>query len=391
MKLLALTTSFPQEADDFRGRFIAEWADSLSRLGHQVSVAAPSGSYAPTGVRRISYRSVGSLLSGHGAPEYLEKKPILGAIQGLGVAASMWATARSTVEQEDLLIGHWLVPSVCVALAVGRHHQRPIHGYVHGSDLALIERLPTARLILRAVDERAAGLTFVSRDLRDRFLDLLGRSPRSTISVIPMGISRPTPCSHFRASLMNRAAGRPIITTVGRMVPVKGLQVLAESLSGRRDLLWVAAGIGPEASEIRKEAARREVNVWMPGQISATEREALLASSALFVQPSILHQGQREGSPVSVIEAMAAGVPTVVTSTGGMSDIAVEAQCRLVEPGNPSQLSAMIDTLLTCRSTRLEMSQAHLEYAGSYLWENLAVHHDSALNASRDNLSCAWL
>jgi glycosyltransferase involved in cell wall biosynthesis len=79
------------------------------------------------------------------------------------------------------------------------------------------------------------------------------------------------------------------------------------------------------------------------GWVDGADKEALLASADLLVLPSYY-----EAFSVSILEAMAAGVPVVSTAVGGIPDVLEDGACGvLVAPGDVKALAAaLIDTLL---------------------------------------------
>jgi glycosyltransferase involved in cell wall biosynthesis len=110
------------------------------------------------------------------------------------------------------------------------------------------------------------------------------------------------------------------IVTVGRLVPAKNylglLQSVALALREVRDLkLWII-GDGREADMLKNMAAELGITsaVRFFGEQSAVGD--WLNSADLFVSSSI-----SEGLPISILEAMAAGLPTIVTNVGGMPEV----------------------------------------------------------------------
>lgn len=388
MQLLALTTSFPNSEHDHRGRFVAEWAQSMQRQGDTVRVLSQPGAYCPPGVQRLTYRSPGNLLNGDGAPEFMARAPIRGLLSGGLTSASMLLEAVRAIQPADLCVAHWLIPCALAALAAGRRHCNPVHGYVHGSDLALMERVEGPWLA-RLIDDRIMGITFVSEDLKSRFLSCLDRPARAHLSVLPMGISRPEPCPDFRRQIRSVAAGRPVISSIGRLVPIKGLDVLLRALAHRTDVLWVAAGDGAERETLQALAREHGVPLHLPGNISAEQREALLSESQLFVQPSVSLNQRREGTPLAVLEALAAGVPVIATATGGMVDLAESAGVYLVPAGDQAALKIAIEMLLSDVHRRQEMSDVHRRFGKEVSWPRLGPKHRAVLEESLARFRCA--
>jgi glycosyltransferase involved in cell wall biosynthesis len=387
VKLLALTTSFPHDAEDYRGRFVAEWASSLVQQGDEVRVLAPSGGYSPDGVSRLQYYSPGTLLGGEGAPELLAKRPVYGALSGCITSAGMLWRATTAIRADEMLVGHWLIPSAFVALGAGRRWCTPVHGYAHGSDVALLER-PGGRGLARMIDRKIMGITFVSDDLRHRYLRCLGRPSEARLSVIPMGITRLEPCGRFRRWVSDMAQGRRVVTTIGRLVPIKGLDVLVRALSGVEDCVWFAAGEGAERESLRRLAKQVGVHLITPGVISPDQREALLAETDVFVHPSRQVGMRREGTPVSVMEALSAGVPSVVSRTGGLSELAHDSGMLTVEAEDVGGLAEKLHLILDDEGRREEMKRRHLVVGERSTWSHVGALHREALQESARRFSC---
>ncbi len=120
-----------------------------------------------------------------------------------------------------------------------------------------------------------------------------------------------------------------MVTTVGAVMPRKGSDPVAGSLGAfTRKHAWGAPGIcratqGPSGFRpweiTRRDLEQLIVDSGAPGQVHFTglvdNVEAYLHASDVFVLPS-----QREGMPNSVLEAMACGVPVIITPFLGLSD-----------------------------------------------------------------------
>ncbi len=356
--------------------------------GDQVRLLTPEGDYSLPGLTRHTYYSPGAILSGAGAPEYLKRRPVMGTFAGGVTSVGMLWRATSLVRPDEMFVAHWLIPSALAALAAGRRLCTPVHGYAHGSDIALLERRG-GRPLARLIDRKVMGITFVSEDLRDRYIACLGRPSETCLTVIPMGITRAQPCEEYRRRIRSIAQGRRVISTIGRLVPIKGLDILLEALVDAEDYVWCAAGEGPELDTLVQRARERGVEFVPLGVVSAEEREGLLAESDLFVQPSRCLDGRREGSPLAVVEAVAAGVPTIATATGGLVALAEKSGAVLVQPDDVEDLASAVKTLLGDDEICLNLREAHTRYGVRQTWDEIGKEHWAAVQASAARFRCA--
>jgi len=110
----------------------------------------------------------------------------------------------------------------------------------------------------------------------------------------------------------------------------------------------VLAGDG-DVEGVRQLAAPLGDSVRVLSWIDAAERERLLDSSDVFVLPSLA-----EGLPMALLEAMAAGLPAIVTPVGGIPDALTHgAEGLLVEPGRVDQITAAMTRMLGDDAERL--------------------------------------
>ena len=308
-----VTTSWPQHPGDFAGHFVHASAECLRRDGLDVQVWPLR--IAPTGL-----------------PEALARAPLRTGARALAHLAGL---RRLPLAPGDVVVAHWL------PVALPLLDRAPTLAWAHGSDVALLESLPRplGRQVARHLDTRAAALAFVSHDLRARFAALLGRTPRIPHWHLPMGVAPAMPDDAYASHLRHLAAGRPIVATVGRLVPLKGYDVLAHALAHLPcEVAWLAAGDGPERTHI-SEISSHFIHL---GVLDPPRRDALLAVADVFVQPSRPVGRRTEGTPVAVLEALQSGVPVVASALGGLNELGV---CT-VPPEDPEALARAIHHLL---------------------------------------------
>jgi glycosyltransferase involved in cell wall biosynthesis len=146
--------------------------------------------------------------------------------------------------------------------------------------------------------------------------------------------------------------GRAVIIQVSRMEPLKGHRVLLDALAHLRDRTgWTCrlAGGAQRAHEadylasLRAHAASLGIADRVEFLGERSDIQGLLADADIYCQPNI----EPEAFGISLIEALAAGLPVVTSSLGGAKEIVDETCGVLVAPrdskGLASELSALLD------------------------------------------------
>jgi glycogen synthase len=224
----------------------------------------------------------------------------------------------------------------------------------------VFERSKTMRAGLRRVLRRADAVTACSAYVLES-LSTLGAN-RADAIVIPNGVNP----DDF-ASIQKQQSEQPYVLAVGRLVDQKGFDVLIEAIasSAAPELDLVIAGEGPVRRELTTRAEELGISerVRFVGAVDRLALAELLAGADVFAFPS---RGEPYG--IALLEAMAAGVPSIATRAGGVTEFAEDdVNALLVEPDNPDALAhalarVMSDTALrerlsvACRATATELS-----------------------------------
>jgi len=149
---------------------------------------------------------------------------------------------------------------------------------------------------------------------------------------------------------------KPIIGAVGSLTAVKGHRYLLQAcrlLADRGvDFRCLIVGDGPERGSLSRLADRLKLGgiVFFVGALTHDRVLRLLRSGilSLLVHPSVeTPGGEHEGVPVAVMEAMAGGVPVIVTKTGSVPDLVDRDTGVIVPPENPAALARAIRSLLS--------------------------------------------
>ncbi len=157
---------------------------------------------------------------------------------------------------------------------------------------------------------------------------------------------------------LNVPADAFVVGFAGGLRPVKGLEYLIESAS----LLPEGANIhylllGEGALDVKLKRMVREKGVERVVHFAGFRDDAasIIGACDVFVMPSV----EREGLPRGVIEAMAQGLPAIVTNVGGMPELVRDSECGIViEPRNAAAIADAVKILVGDRTKVLEYGQA---------------------------------
>lgn len=211
---------------------------------------------------------------------------------------------------------------------------------LHGSDL--LRPSPAARRLLPWLLPRADAVTVVAGYLREAVAQIPGMDP-SRIHVIPNGIDH----AFWSGARPTASDETPLIIAVGRLEPVKGLDVLLEALGRLRrrhaGARLVVVGGGAERPALEAEARRLGVAeaVTFTGHLGREAVRDLLGQASVYALPS-----RSEGMPLALLEGMAAGLPAVATAVGGVPEVLTPDCGRMVPPDDAEALAEALAAVL---------------------------------------------
>ncbi len=150
------------------------------------------------------------------------------------------------------------------------------------------------------------------------------------------------------------AREKPMFLAVGRLVPKKGFEYLIDACERLRDrstdFTCRIVGQGPLYEALQRTIANRRLadHVRLLGYVPPNRMSDIYRTADVLVVPSVIGEdGDQDGLPNVVLEAMAAGLPIVASDVGGVSEGVVDGRNgRLVPPGDAQALSAAMEVML---------------------------------------------
>ncbi len=247
-----------------------------------------------------------------------------------------------------------------VPIVVHTYHGHSLRGYFGPTRSAFYRRLEAGLAPLTDV------LVAVSDSVRDDLVSL-GVAPADRFRVVPLGLElerfrQPLPRGRLReeAGIPSEA---PLVGAVGRLVPIKDIPTFLEAArqvrARRPDCHFAIVGDGSERAAL--ESKSRDLGLDGSVRFFGWRRDLEAVFGDLDV---VVNSSRNEGTPVSLIEALAAGRPVVATRVGGTPDLLRDgAHGSLVPPADPQALATAILQALEAPAempARARRGQAHV-------------------------------
>jgi glycosyltransferase involved in cell wall biosynthesis len=223
---------------------------------------------------------------------------------------------------------HWATHPTLAAWAVRALTGTGYSFTAHAHDLYV------DRAMLREKAEAARFVVTISEFNRALLAKECGAAVAEKVHVIRCGVD----VDAF-ARAQRRPTGRPTFACVASLREYKGHAILLEAVRLLRarlpDLRVILVGDGELRGAIEAHIARDGLGklVELRGALPHQEIPAVLAGATAMVLPSVTSRdGQMEGIPVALMEAMAAGVPVVATRLSGIPELVRDGESGLLVP-----------------------------------------------------------
>jgi len=371
VRLCILTHDYPVETETF----VYEPVRWLRERGHDVAVVTRCpGSLAPadppevpsrvTAVPRLRKLQAIAAAPFHSA--HVVARALGRPRSGLSRSELAFRAALPEVRRADCLVAHFGTVGV-EWLPVAAAVRRPLCVFFHGYDATQVTH--KQRGIYDRLFASGAAILTNSQFLRGRLLDY--GAPTERLAVVRLAAA-----PQFHAASWEPAPSEKVLLSIARLVPKKGIEDSIAAFARAQDVLrgewrYEIIGDGPLRAKLVATAEAAGVGglVRFRGVASrAATLEALRRASVFVLASKPAPNGDTDGTPVSVIEAAAVGLPVISTVQAGIPEILpreAEAEGFLVEPGDVAGLAATLSRLAADGQLRQRWGDACRAHAGA--------------------------
>lgn len=281
-----------------------------------------------------------------------------------------WRYAKRLLReyQFDVLHAFFGIPCGLIARKLGV----PYVVSLRGSDVpgysaryALADKLLFRRLS-RRVWRDSGAVVANSQGLRALALNT---SSEEKIGVIPNGVDTVAFAPETRVPDADGQRHDLRLIFVGRLIPRKGVDLILTAMSDMPGVQLTVVGDGPERSELAYYAQKHGLDVTFMGELQHDQLPVLYRSHDAFAMPSY-----NEGMSNTVLEAMASGLPVVVTDVGGTAEL-IHNNGLVVPVADMNALRDAICFLKENHSARRQMGAQSRKIACQYSWTMVASQY----------------
>lgn len=282
----------------------------------------------------------------------LRRQPLAAAKSLVALGRGAALLGRIQAFDPHLLHAHWATYPSTVAMALARALGRPFGFTAHAHDIYVDDHLLADKL-------GAARLPVTISRYNVEHLSRLAPDARARLRVVHCGVDLAA------TRFVREGRSGELLVAVGRLDPIKGFDVLVEALArlharGRAFRCRIV-GEGPERGALEAAIARHGLGdrIELAGARGQAEVQAALREAALFVLPcAVAADGNRDGIPVALMEAMAAGAPVVSTRVSGVPELVGADEGVLVDERDPAALADALERLLGDAALRDRLAAA---------------------------------
>ncbi len=284
-----------------------------------------------------------------------------GSTEAVLARAGMWESIAERLRGERPVLVHaHFAPDALAAIPLARALNVPLVATLHGYDvtrarlrLLLSGRLSWTRyaLLRGRLIEHCRLFLAVSDALREAALAQGFPAERTRTHYLGVDLDR----------FQTGGAREPgLVLHVGRLVEKKGTTVLIDAIRRLPEAKLVVIGDGPERTRLQRRAGDLGERVRFLGALAPSEVADWMRRAQVLAAPSVTaRDGDAEGLPTVIVEAVACGLPAVATQHSGIPEAIIEGESGFLVPEHDVEaLASRIGALLESADLRDRMGSA---------------------------------
>ncbi len=374
MRILHITPSLDPEWGG-PTKVVFELTEALAKKGVRISIFAPLGNGVGKTLEKPDGVDLTLFPQGFLSRFWTSFSPPLGR------------ACQREILNFDLVHIHeiWHHPHFA-AYSAAKKARKPYIVTIHGAlelwclDHKALKKKIYATFIQKGILKQASGLHAMTEEEVDgisNFVD--NKMDNKNIFVIPSGVDlgsfQKLPPHPGIEKVYPELNGKKVILFLGRLHPVKGIDILAKAfgaiLNTRSDVHLMVCGPDSHGYKSSIERILKEDgalgNTTFTGMVSGLHKLAILFRADIFVLPSY-----SEGFSVSVLEAMACGLPVIITRQCNFIEVRTRGAGEVIEPSVP-QLARSLSDLLAKPQVRKKMGEIGRQLvAEKFTWDKIA-------------------
>ena len=230
--------------------------------------------------------------------------------------------------------------------------RKPVILHTHGAEFPIFyENLPSIiQHSIKWIFHKCQRLIVLSKSWKDFYTKTLGLPPEKVIVFynpvkLPQQVPNRTASEQVNLLFLGRIGQRK-----GAFDLIRAFSLLPPECRNRTRLIMAGDGELEEARHLVKRL-NLSSSITLPGWMDTHECDRLLAEADVFILPSY-----DEGLPLAMLEAMAWGLPVIVTPVGGIPEIVTSGETGfLINPGDIDKLSKVMLNSIANEDLRLSL------------------------------------
>lgn len=334
--------NFPRFTSDYYGKFIKDLCDGLAPYA-VIEILVPADprkeSYfdLPTSIRSVYHLKCSRKPVFYRGLAHIYKNPSTWkALFSFIRQVARWNPLSS--EGYDVINAHWWFPGGVAAYLLSRKLKIPYIITAHGTEISVAARKWWLKPLAKFVLSRADKVICVSDHIRQGVFEV---APEAKTEICSMPYD--DEMFHLSKNRVKDISTQNVkIIAVGNLIPRKGFKYLIPAVLGVKG--WNLEIYGGGSDRYRNELERmasngdERSNIAICGRIDSKDLPEVLQNAQIFILPSITDDnGATEGLGMVILEAMACGIPVIVTDNGGTRQVVKNDFNGLVVPEKNSR------------------------------------------------------